>query len=72
MASIATWKRCGPPGVAVTLDDGQYKLAEELAVALSRLPFPDPLLTFGEARQLARGTSAAHRRIQEQIDRAAK
>ena len=33
------------------------------------MPFPDPHLTLGEARQLAKGRSCADRYLQEQIDR---
>src|SRR5262245_14463732 len=40
-------------GVTVVLSAGKYQLVEGLTVAQKRLPFPDPLLTVGEALQLA-------------------
>jgi hypothetical protein len=42
-------------------------LAEDSAQAIERLPFPDPGLTLGEARQLARGRSDAHKKIRKQL-----
>jgi hypothetical protein len=56
-------------GIRINLQDGQYALVGNLDDAVARLPFPDPHLTLGEARQLARGRSRAHRFLQEQIDR---
>jgi predicted DNA-binding transcriptional regulator YafY len=56
-------------GVAVTLEGGRYRLDEEMAHALSRLPFPDPQLTCGEAETLAKGRSAVHRKLRAQIER---
>ncbi len=54
-------------GIAVTLRDRRYTLDEDVDEAIARLPFPDPHLTLGEARQLAKGRSAAHRKLQAQI-----
>ena len=34
-----------------------------------RLPFPDPRLTLGEVRRLARGRTSTHRALQRQVDR---
>lgn len=59
-------------GIEVILEDGHYLLAEESALAIDRLPFPDPGLTLGEARQLAKGRSKAHRKLKEQIDQIVK
>jgi hypothetical protein len=56
-------------GIGVALEEGRYGLVGELEDALARLPFPDPHLTLGEARQLAKGRSRAHRYLQEQIER---
>ncbi len=53
--------------VLVELADGRYHLREELTIVLERLPFPDPNLNLGEARQLAKGRSAAHKKIREQL-----
>src|SRR5262249_58458222 len=54
-------------GVEVTLSKGRYQLEASLDQALARLPFPDPHLTVAEARTLARGRSAAHRKLQNQL-----
>jgi hypothetical protein len=51
------------------LRDHRYALTEPAGEAIARLPFPDPRLTLGEARQLAKGRSAAHRKLQELIRR---
>jgi hypothetical protein len=56
-------------GIDVTLSEGCYSLVGEVEAALARLPFPDPRLTLGEARQLAKGRTRAHRLLQEHIDR---
>ena len=54
-------------GVPVTLAEGRYRLGGRLGDALALLPFPDPHLTFGEAAQLAKGRTAAHRKLRELI-----
>jgi hypothetical protein len=59
-------------GISVTLDKNQYVLEEKLAEAIERLPFPDPGLTLGEARQLARGRTRAHQKLRSQIRRVEK
>jgi predicted DNA-binding transcriptional regulator YafY len=56
-------------GIGVTLTGGQYGLDDDPEAALARLPFPDPHLTLGEAQQLAKGRTQAHRHLQEQIQR---
>jgi hypothetical protein len=56
-------------GIVVALDEGQYRLQGPAEEALARLPFPDPHLTLGEARQLALGRSAAHRHLRDHIGR---
>src|SRR5262245_20489931 len=55
-------------GVDVALAEGRYALERGMGQSLARLPFPDPRLTLGEARQLARGRSAAHAHLREQIE----
>lgn len=55
-------------GVPVVLQDSRYLLTENIAAARNRLPFPDPMLTFGEVMQLAKGRTAAHRRLQELLE----
>jgi len=50
-------------GVLVELREGKYVLAGDVDEAIDRVPFPDPQLSLGEARQLARGRTAVHRKI---------
>jgi predicted DNA-binding transcriptional regulator YafY len=54
-------------GVAVALVKSRYILEDAPADAAERLPFPDPGLTLGEARQLARGRTRAHKKVRDQI-----
>jgi predicted DNA-binding transcriptional regulator YafY len=54
-------------GIAVPLAEGRYRLNGNADAAVARLPFPDPLLTLGEAEQLAKGRTAAHRKLKSQI-----
>jgi len=53
--------------INVPLRDGRYALDEDVADAVARLPFPDPGLTLGEAQQLAKGRTPAHRKLKKQI-----
>jgi predicted DNA-binding transcriptional regulator YafY len=55
-------------GIVVTLTKGKYVLDGTVAEAQGRLPFPDPGLTLGEALQLAKGRTAAHRKLKGQIE----
>jgi hypothetical protein len=55
--------------ITVRASEEGYTLAEPVKEALARLPFPDPHLTLGEVRQLARGRSAVHRDLLAQIER---
>ncbi len=54
-------------GVTVDLVEGRYVLHGTADDAQTRLPFPDPGLTLGEAEQLAKGRSATHRKLKKQI-----
>jgi predicted DNA-binding transcriptional regulator YafY len=54
-------------GILVVLAKGRYALQGAASAALEKLPFPDPLLTLGEARLLAKGRTAAHRKLKEII-----
>ena len=54
-------------GIEVPLVEGRYTLEGSVDEALSLLPFPDPRMTLGEARQLAKGRTRAHRKLKEQI-----
>ena len=54
-------------GIVVPLRDHRYALQESVGAAIARLPFPDPCLTLGEAMQLAKGRTRAHRKLKAQI-----
>jgi hypothetical protein len=56
-------------GIHVDLTNGKYMLVEDAVQAIERLPFPDPGLTLGEARQLARGRLEVHKRIRAQLEK---
>jgi hypothetical protein len=56
-------------GISTALGEGKYYLTGSFAEAISRLPFPDPLLTVGEAMQLAQGRGTAHKRLKQLIER---
>ena len=55
-------------GVEVEQVNGHYVLNDPLPDAVERLPFPDPCLTVGDARRLARGSSRAHQKIKERLE----
>jgi predicted DNA-binding transcriptional regulator YafY len=50
-------------GITVVMEEGRYRLDDDADKVIARLPFPDPQLTLGEAMQLAKGRTAAHRRL---------
>src|SRR5436305_6827963 len=54
--------------IEVLLQGGGYILVGKLAEATARLPFPDQVLTLGEAVQLARGRTHAHRKLKKQVN----
>jgi hypothetical protein len=54
-------------GITLTLRKRRYQLEEEANAAALRLPFSDPCLTLGEAIELSRGRTAAHRKIRSQL-----
>lgn len=56
-------------GVEVVLAGGKYALREDAAQAIERLPFPDPGLTHGEARQLARGRQPGNKKIRALLEK---
>jgi hypothetical protein len=56
-------------GVSIALTGGRYTLEQEADDALASLPFPDPRLTLGAARTLAKGRSPVHRALAETIAR---
>jgi hypothetical protein len=59
-------------GISITLAQQRYTLDDDSNEAISRLPFPDPRLTLGEASQLAKGKTKAHLKLQEQLRRIVK
>jgi hypothetical protein len=56
-------------GIKVVLVEGRYHLTGTLDDARNGLPYPDPMLTLGEAMVLAKGRSLVHRRLQQMIAR---
>jgi DNA-binding transcriptional ArsR family regulator len=54
-------------GIALLLHRSRYALEGPVEDALARLPFPDPCLSLGEVRRLAKGRTAAHRKLQERV-----
>jgi predicted DNA-binding transcriptional regulator YafY len=55
-------------GIDVELKEGHYLLKGKVAAALNRVPLPDPHLTLGEALQLSKGRSGAHRKLKALLD----
>lgn len=55
-------------GVVIELTEGKYVLHGPVDAAIDKVPFPDPQLTVGEVRQLAKGRSATHRKLKELLD----
>ncbi|MCZ2341736.1 MAG: hypothetical protein LC104_08055 [Bacteroidales bacterium] len=55
-------------GIEVSLTDERYQLPGELNAALSRLPLPDPCLSFQEAMQLSQGHTTAHHKLRRRLE----
>lgn len=55
-------------GIEIRLTDSRYVLHGTAQAAIASLPFPDPLLSLGEAMQLARGRTTAHRKLKKLIN----
>src|SRR5258708_15577137 len=55
-------------GIDVELKEGHYILKGKVDAAISRLPLPDPHLTLGEAVQVSKGRSGAHRKLLALLD----
>ncbi len=51
--------------VEIMLDRRKYSLNGATKDTLGRLPFPDPLLTIGEAQQLAKGRTKIHKKLRD-------
>ncbi len=58
--------------IDVPLKNRRYALIGSVKAAISRLPFPDPHLTLGEAQEVAKGRTPAHRKLKSQINRIVK
>ncbi len=56
-------------GISITLTTGRYTLEQDTDSALALLPFPDPHLTLGAAKTLAKGRSPVHRALADTIAR---
>lgn len=54
-------------GIVIDFTDGAYALGTALEDARAVLPYPDPRLSFGEVRQLAKGRTRLHHTLQKQI-----
>ena len=50
-------------GIELVMSEGRYRLDQSRSSAYAMLPFLDPRLTLGEACEVARGRSAAHRKL---------
>ena len=55
-------------GIELALVNGRYLLGDRANHLLTRLPFPDPRLTLGEAIQLSKGRTKAHRKLKQIIN----
>ena len=54
-------------GIEVALENGKYTLLGKQEDALSRVPFPDPGLCFGEAVTLSKGQTGPHQRLKQMV-----
>jgi hypothetical protein len=59
-------------GIHIEASAHRYALDGDVQDAMERLPFPDPHLTLGEAKQLAKGRRGAHKKLQRQIAKIAR
>lgn len=55
-------------GVVLTLENQRYGLTEDVEAAITRLPFPDPHLTFGEVMRLAKGRTKVNEKLKAQLN----
>jgi predicted DNA-binding transcriptional regulator YafY len=55
-------------GIEIRMQDGKYVLGTSLPQCLEALPFPDPELSFADAIVLAKGRTAAHRKLKQLVD----
>jgi hypothetical protein len=59
-------------GLVVNLVEGRYALQGAFEGALHLLPLPDPGLTVGDALQLVKGRTAAHKKLKAHLDNITK
>lgn len=59
-------------GIEIEYANRRYALTGDAQGALGKLPFPDPMLTLGEAEALARGRTALHKRLTNLIGKHTK
>lgn len=58
-------------GISIrTLENG-YELTTKFDLALGKLPFPSPDLTFGEVVTLMKGRTKAHQKLKQMFDKVA-
>ncbi len=55
-------------GIDISCDGDRYQLIGELDEALSKLPFPDPGLSFRDVLALSRGTGDAHKKLRRRME----
>lgn len=55
--------------ILIELKEDHYVLKGNAEAAINKVPCPDPGLSLGEAVQLSKGRSAAHRRLKALLDR---
>ena len=53
--------------IMIQFHEGKYRLDGDLTQHLDGLPFPDPILSLGEMRQLAKGRSKLHQKLRSLI-----
>lgn len=53
--------------IVIDLEHRKYSLSGKLAETLERLPLPDPGLTLGEARILAKGRTPVHVKMKKLV-----
>lgn len=58
--------------IIVEVQERSYTLQGDAAECIDRLPFPDPNLTLGEARVLARGRGRVHKRLKQLLNQIEK
>jgi predicted DNA-binding transcriptional regulator YafY len=58
--------------IVIQLQKRKYSLSERAVALIPRLPFPDPNLTLGEAKLLAKGRSAVHKKLKGFLDQIMK